>query len=357
MSFRLIKRTDKKDHYDAIICPESLIYGGVDSQNTRFDLSDVLTFRNEDCYLVDVPFIDGDEANFEDKIVKIYSDALDMLQEQGCKKIVLFFNFMASEMDNVQKAFIQILKVIHQYNNTLDISFFLLPDEVNDDDKRQLKKLEENEDVDRNSIWYAGIVLILCATFHSYDYCEYYDYGYCYDEDDEHECHFCNCIDEICSLKTNNESSCNVCQSSDCDKNDNEDDEKILGRVLENLSEAYLSQANYGFQKLLFKFVDESGMEEVEFYKMAQLDRRLFSKIRCGNMPSKSTVLSCAIALKLSYEDTQQLLAAAGHTLSQYIKSDLIITNFIKNEIYDLDKINIALFEANEKPLNNKSRF
>lgn len=107
------------------------------------------------------------------------------------------------------------------------------------------------------------------------------------------------------------------------------------------------------FMEMVFSFADEKGMTDVEVQKRANLDRKAFSKLKCGTTknPSKATALAFAIALKLSLDDTKDLLSRAGFALSPCSKQDIIVRYFIEHEAYDIYEVNIALFEHGEQTL------
>lgn len=102
-----------------------------------------------------------------------------------------------------------------------------------------------------------------------------------------------------------------------------------------------------GFQPTLFRLIDKSGLTDPQVYHRANLDRKLFSKIRNDKNynPKKSTVLALAFALRLNIDETTDLLRRAGYALSPGNLSDIIVEYFIRSGEYDLFKVNAYLFD------------
>ena len=106
------------------------------------------------------------------------------------------------------------------------------------------------------------------------------------------------------------------------------------------------------WQESLLKLIDDKGYTDIEVYKRANVDRKLFSKIRSNPayQPKKITAVAFALALKLSLDDTKDFIGRAGYAFSPSRIFDLIIEYFIEQEVYDTYTINLALFE-HEQPL------
>jgi len=119
---------------------------------------------------------------------------------------------------------------------------------------------------------------------------------------------------------------------------------RSLDDVMKNLSETW--------SESLLRLITEKGYEDTEVYKRANVDRKLFSKIRSNKdyQPKKTTAVAFALALRLNLDETKDFIARAGYAFSPSSKFDLIIEYCIENEVYDFMTINLALFE-HEEPL------
>ena len=119
-------------------------------------------------------------------------------------------------------------------------------------------------------------------------------------------------------------------------------DPEELGRMLK--------KTDLSFSEMLLKLIDQSGEKDADVYKRANVDRKLFSKIRNNPQykPSKTTAVAFAIALKLDLEKTRDFIGRAGYALSRSNQFDIIIEYFILHERYDIYEINLMLFEFDQ---------
>jgi len=119
-------------------------------------------------------------------------------------------------------------------------------------------------------------------------------------------------------------------------------------RSLEDL----LNEVDDTFSEALLRLIDAKGKTDPEVYKKANVDRKLFSKIRNNPAykPSKSTALAFAVALELNLDETKDFIGRAGYALSHSSKTDIIVEYFIQRSEFDIITINETLF-AFEQPL------
>ena len=106
------------------------------------------------------------------------------------------------------------------------------------------------------------------------------------------------------------------------------------------------------FSERLFRIIDKKHLADVDVYKRANLDRKLFSKLRNkAYKPGKKTVLALAIALSLSLDEAVDLLRYAGFALAPNDKQDIVVRYCLERKIYDIHMVNIIMFEYADKTL------
>ena len=127
-------------------------------------------------------------------------------------------------------------------------------------------------------------------------------------------------------------------------------DAQMPGAAPISLSDA-LSGMDESFSEMVLRKIDERGMTDAQCYKKAEIDRKLFSKLRGNRLykPSRQTAVALAVALELSLEETKKLLMKAGFALSHSSKFDIIIEYFISRGNYNRFEINEALYEFDQQ--------
>ncbi|MCF7931905.1 MAG: macro domain-containing protein [Acholeplasmataceae bacterium] len=130
--------------------------------------------------------------------------------------------------------------------------------------------------------------------------------------------------------------------------------QKAKKRTLEDM----VDSVDVSFQEKLFKLIRDKRLDEVMVYKDANLTKQHFSKIRSSDTykPKKDTILALCVAMRLSLDETEDLLASAGFVLSSSDKADMIVRFFIESKVYDIYEINLALYDYCNKWLGGSEK-
>lgn len=117
----------------------------------------------------------------------------------------------------------------------------------------------------------------------------------------------------------------------------------------------YLGNVSSTWQQSVFSIIDKkyesnpTEWKDSKVYKRAMITKQTFSKIRneTNYHPDKETAVKMCFGLKLNIDETVDLLAKAGYTLSMSIKQDLIIRYFIEHKAYDVIDLNNMFYSFN----------
>ena len=145
---------------------------------------------------------------------------------------------------------------------------------------------------------------------------------------------------------------CNIPREilSECDFNVDDCCAERLRAPYDISLEVMLSEMDDNFAVTLLKLIDAKGITDVECYKKANVSKQTWYKImnEKNYKPSKNTVIAFAIALELTLEETNHLLATVGFALSKSNKFDIIIEYFLINGEYNIFTINETLFKFDQ---------
>ena len=114
-----------------------------------------------------------------------------------------------------------------------------------------------------------------------------------------------------------------------------------------------MDELEESFSENLLRLIDQKGLKDPDVYKKANVDRKLFNKIKNNRdyKPSKSTCLAFALALELNLDETRDFIGRAGYALSHSSKFDIIIEYFIREQNYDIFELNQVLFRFGQPVL------
>ena len=122
--------------------------------------------------------------------------------------------------------------------------------------------------------------------------------------------------------------------------------ETIPFKEYKSLEDLLKNSTGETFQERLFRYIDKSGLSDVEVYKRANLSKQTFSKIKqTGHIPKKKTIFALALSMKLSIDETKDLLESAGQAFSPSDKIDLVIQYCMYHDIYSIFDVERILFD------------
>lgn len=116
----------------------------------------------------------------------------------------------------------------------------------------------------------------------------------------------------------------------------------------------FLEHREESFSQMILRLIDERNLKDSEVYKRANIDRRLFSRLRSDEdyVPSKKTAISFCFALHLDLEQASALLETAGYSLSSSSRFDLIIMYLLEHKEFSIEFANIVLNDYGEGTLS-----
>lgn len=129
---------------------------------------------------------------------------------------------------------------------------------------------------------------------------------------------------------------------------------KKAENVSESLEDALKKIYTESFEKHLQQLINKKGLKNSEVYATSNISKQYFSKLLKGKVkPSKEKVLALAVGLRLNIDETVDFLRIAGYALSPISQTDKVVEYFIRNEDYNVIKIDIVLFDFGLEPLSS----
>lgn len=110
------------------------------------------------------------------------------------------------------------------------------------------------------------------------------------------------------------------------------------------------------FYELLSEYIDRSKYrKDSDVYNKAGISKAVFSKIRSGHIPKRTSILRIAFVLELTCAETKRLLNAAGYEFLANNKFDKFIMYFLteaeEGRTYDYDILNLWCYTLTGIPL------
>ena len=107
------------------------------------------------------------------------------------------------------------------------------------------------------------------------------------------------------------------------------------------------------FSSSVLKYMEQKRLSPSKLYKKAELDRKLFSRLKNDYMyqPTRTTAIKFCLGLELKIDEAEKLLEKAGYSLSKSQSFDLIIRYCIENGYTDIETVNEILRRFEEKTL------
>lgn len=123
--------------------------------------------------------------------------------------------------------------------------------------------------------------------------------------------------------------------------------------VKDEQEDATIAKDNLEFVETVRKYQNETNTDDDTLILDGNLSTKLFNNLVTNKdyIPSKNVCLAFAIAMKLDEKETIKLLKSCGYQLVKSNLLDLIVDFYINQKLFNVYKINNALFNYNLSPL------